>query len=153
MINLRQELKTLIGDYFDYIIVRHLTPNKCSCWRAESNTPDPRCNNCDGLGWLFEEYVQKCKLFLIDSQVVSHAQDFDYGRSYSNSLTGYLPYNEKTSNIKINDIIYTLATKGEGQLLRPLRRTRKWQVTDLPPMNLDNGKLEFIKVLAKPPIT
>jgi hypothetical protein len=150
MINLRDELKNIIGDYFDYILVRHILEIKCSCWRKESNTPDPECNNCEGLGWIFTEYVQKCKLFLIDSQIVSHSQDYDYGRSYSNALTGYLPYNEKTRDIKVNDIVYTLATKGEGQLLKPLRRLRKWQITDIPPMNLDNGKLEFIKILAKP---
>lgn len=150
MINLRQELKNLIGDYYDYIIVRHLTSNKCTCWRKESNTPDPTCNNCDGLGWLFEEYVQKCKLFLIDSQIVSHSQDFDIGKTYSNILSGYIPFSERTREIKINDIVFTLATKGEGQLLKPIRRTRKWQITDVPPMNLDNGKLEFIKILAKP---
>lgn len=150
MIDLRQELKTLIGDYYDYIVVRHLTTTKCNCWREESNTPDPKCHNCDGIGWLFEEYVQKCKLFLIDSQVVSHAQDIDFARTYSNTLTGYLPFNDKTKDIKINDIVYTLATKGEGLILKPLRRTKKWQITDIPPMNLDGGKLQFIKILAKP---
>lgn len=150
MINLREELKNIIGDYFDYIIVRRLTEVKCSCWRKESNTPDPKCNNCEGIGWVYKEFVQKCKLFLIDSQIVSHSQDYDYGRSYSNALTGYLPYNEKTREIKVNDIVFTLATKGEGQLIKPLRRLRKWQITDMPPLNLDHGKLEFIKILAKP---
>jgi len=150
MINLREELKNIIRDYYDYVIVRHLTDIKCFCWRKESNTPDPSCNNCDGSGWIFTEFVQKCKLFLIDSQIVSHSQDFDYGRSYSNAITAYLPYNENTNKISINDFIFTLATKGEGQLVKPLRRTRKWQITDRPPMNLDFGKSEFIKILAKP---
>lgn len=150
MINLRQELINTIGDYYDYLLIRHLTNTKCTCWRKESNTPDPNCNNCYGIGWLFVEYIQKCKIFLIDSQIVSHAQDYDYGRSYSNTLTGYIPYNERTRDIKINDFVFTLGVKGEGQLIRPIRRLRKWQITDTPPINLDHGKEEFIKILAKP---
>lgn len=152
MIDLNKEIKIILKEHYDYIILRHLTTTKCNCWRV-GNTPNPQCTRCEGLGWLFTESIQKCKLFLIDSQVVSHTQDFDYGKSYSNSMTIYFPINNKTRQIKENDLLFSPKVKDSGELITPLIRTRKWIVTDNIEFKCCNGKPEFIKVLAKPVIT
>lgn len=150
MIDLNKELNQLVKQYLDKVIVRYKTNTKCNCWRRESNTPDPDCGRCQGIGWLFKEYLLKCKTFIITNSGVSHEQDFDFGKSFSNALTLYVPINNQSKQLAIDDYIFEIETHNNGKIRYPIKRTRKWQVTDAPSLKADNGSSQFLKVLAKP---
>jgi len=149
MINLNKELKIILKKHYDYALVRILTNNKCSCWRV-GNTPDPKCPRCEGLGWLYREFIERCKIFMIDSQVVSHMQDFEYGKTYSNTYTVYFPINDNTRNIKESDFLYTVKVDNTGKILNPIVRLKKFEITDILEFKCCGGKPEFIKALTKP---
>jgi hypothetical protein len=150
MIDIKSEVSELIGEKYDYVILRRNTDIKCSCWRKESNTPDPECPNCEGGGYVFNEYLTKCKMFVTSSLSVAHQQDFDYGKSYSNTYSIYFIANELSNSIRLNDLVFEISVGINGVPMDPIKRTRKWIVIDSIPNRLDLGKLEFVKVFAKP---
>lgn len=146
-INLNREMKSLLDKEYTHVIVRHYTNVKCNCWREESNTPDPQCLRCKGEGWLFLEFMEKGQSYFISmGGRVAHYQDFEYGLSYSNAMTLYLPSNMKTQLIKLDDHIFEVADAKS----KPVVRTRKWVVTDVFPMRIESDKSQFLKILAKP---
>lgn len=152
MVNLKKEMELLLKHTYDVFIVRHLTRDKCNCWRVESNTPDPECPNCEGLGWLFEEFLVNGKIFYIPA-MVAHGQDFTYGMSYSNLVTIYFKTDAiSLENLKINDRVFLLRPDEFGRVTEPIRRTKKWQVTDVYDYHEHNNKFEFFKVYAKPEV-
>lgn len=146
MIDLNKELKELINKDYTNIIVRNLTDKKCSCWRDGSNTPDPSCHICEGLGYIYNEWIQKCLLFFTAIDAVSHMQSFDYGKTYNNIMISYFPISNNTNKIKLNDILYEIdVTK-----INNFKRKRKWEVIDHFIFKIDENKPQFIKVLSKP---
>lgn len=149
MIDLNKELKLILNHHYNYVIVRILTNIKCSCWRV-GNTPDPKCPRCEGLGWIFKEFIEKCKIFMIDSQVVSHMQDFEYGKTYSNTYTIYFPINDITRRIKESDMVYTIKVDNNGKIVTPIVKLKKFEITDMLEFQCCNSKPEFIKALTKP---
>jgi len=157
-IDLRKELETILSRKWDHVVLRHLTQDKCQvCFsddcsnpRATSRTADPECPNCEGLGYIFEEYLLKCKQFNASSMGIAHNQQFYYGGSLSNLLVLYFAASEVSDKLFLNDLIYQLKTNLDGTLVDPLVRIRKWDVIDSYELNLDNGKREFIKVYCKP---
>ena len=151
MINLKEEFKTLIKDFNNYIIIRSLTDKRCICWRPESNTPDTECPNCQGQGWLYEEWIQKCKFFFVTHyKPVAHLHNFDYGMVYTNLLGVYLEAKPKARQIKMGDYIFEVGCYQNGRIINPIKRVRKWQITDYFDMQLDQNKTEFIKLYATP---
>lgn len=150
MIDLRKEMDILLGNRWDSMIIRVMTNTKCFCWRKRSQTADPECPNCEGSGYVFNEHLSKCKAFHAPSFSISHAQDFDYGESYSNTYVLYFEVDAVSESINIGDEVYEIKVNTDGSIADPIKRIRKWKVIDPYNLNLDNGKLEFIKVFAKP---
>ena len=147
MINLNKEIEELFLEEYTYIIVRNLTDKKCQCWRDGSNTPDPSCHICEGLGYVYNEWIQKCLIFFTTIDAVSHMQDFDYGKTYNNIMISYLPITLNTKRVKLNDIIYEIEYDKNPS---KIKRKRKWQVVDLFDFKIENNKSQFIKILSKP---
>lgn len=147
MISLDKEMRKLLASNYSFVIVKRLTNIKCNCWRNESNTPDPNHPRCEGSGYIFKEYIVKCIKFYVTENRVSHMQDFDYGRTYSNLLTTYFEINDISNKFRIDDIIYEIESK-----VNP-KKVRKWIITDLFNFKLENDKAQFIKILSKPAIT
>jgi hypothetical protein len=152
MINLQKEMSILLKEIWNTVIVRIMTDTKCFCWRIRSNTADPECPNCEGSGYIFNEHISKCKLFYAPANSVAHAQDFDYGISYSNTNVLYFEVSDISENIRINDEVFEVKTHTNGTLYDPIIRTKKWTVIDPYKFSLDTGKREFVKVFAKPSI-
>lgn len=151
MINLQKELVKLIKDHPSPVILRSMKNKKCTCWRAASNTPDLACPNCKGAGYLYRESLQKIYMSIITLPRVAHEQDFNYGKSYSNMMTIYFHIeNDKLPDVEIDDLIFEIETTTNGIIKNPITRKRKWIVTEAYTPLLDNGKPQFIKVLAKP---
>lgn len=152
MVDLKKEMDILLRTTYDMFIVRHLGDVKCTCWRPESNTPDPECPNCEGMGWYWEEFLCKAKIFWIPA-MVAHGQDFTYGMSYSNLITVYFQTDEiSLDKLKINDRLFLVRPDEFGNVSTPIERTRKWQVTDVYDFHEHNNKFEFFKVYAKPEV-
>lgn len=146
MIDLADEIKKILEEDYTHILVRHLSEIKCNCWRETSQTPDPNCPRCKGTGWVFYEFIQKCYLTLVSQARVAHAQDFMYGKSYSNSMTCYLPVNDLNKLIKLDDQLFEVEEVAKGRY----KRAKKWVVTDVLSYKAENNKIQFIKLLAKP---
>jgi hypothetical protein len=152
MVNLKKEMEILLRHTYDLFVVRHIGQTKCNCWRAPANVPDPECPNCEGMGWLWEEFLVKGKLFWIPA-MVAHGQDFTYGMSYSNLVTIYFKTDELSlDNLRISDRIFLVRADEYGEVLEPIQRTRKWQVTDVYDFHEQDNKFEFFKVYAKPEV-
>ena len=166
-INLNEEMYILISDEKeqDKLLLRHLTPTKCTCLlqspmkqdsgdKYETPNPsfrtgaDPACNNCEGHGWIFEEAIIEGKLFYPKHRV-AHEQEYHYGTTQANIVHIYLPTNSINNRIHAGDIIFQLEADVDGSLIDPLIRTQKWLVNDVYTLRLDNNKLEFLKVFAK----
>ena len=152
-INLRDELKTLLEKYWDYVIVRHMTEQPCPCMtnRQASKIADPSCPNCEGSGYVFEEYFVKCKTFWSEGSN-SRLHNFNYGQGYGNSYRIYLEASERNLIFRKNDIVYTLETDIDGKVKDPFVRLEKWPIIDVDVLKLDSGKVEFIKFYLKPEI-
>ena len=141
----------LLKDYFNFVIIRHLTDTKCNCWRTNSQTPDPQCPRCLGVGWIFVEWIQKCKLFYeTNYRPVAHLHDFDYGKTYNNVATVYCKSDNKSRSIKMKDLLYTIVCNPDGKINYPIKRIQKWELSDYFDLQLDANKSEFIKFYAKP---
>lgn len=153
MINLQKEFKKIIGEYNDNIIIRHLTDIKCPCVsiRGKAAGPDPSCRNCDGAGFVFNEFLIKCKTYYTP-RTVAHAQDAMFGQTYKNLLTVYVEAIDLFDQICIDDFIYQIKQNIDGSIQEPIVKTRKWTINDVYDMRMDDSKLEFIKIFAKPVI-
>jgi len=149
-IDLRKELSILLEKSYDTVIIRRMSDIKCNCWRIKSLTPDPECPNCEGSGYIYNEHLVTCKMFSAPSFSISHAQDFDYGVSYSNTYVLYFNVTDLTDSISIEDLIYELKIKQNGEPVDPIIRTKSLKVIDSYRMNLDDGGRELVKVYAKP---
>ncbi len=148
MISLEKEMIKLIKDDKDYLLVRHFKEIKCNCWRKESQTPNLNCPRCFGSGWIFTEFVHECKFQMISLARVSHTQDFDYGKTYSNILTAYLPITEKSLLVKLDDLIYVMENYPVPN--KKIVRKSKWMVTDVFILHSEQNKPEFVKIICKP---
>jgi hypothetical protein len=150
-VNLYSEMRELLKKHYNWLIVRHLTDTKCNCWRPEGGTPDPQCPRCQGMGWIFVEWIQKCKYFYETSyRPVAHEHDFDFGKTYNNVLTVYCFSDQKSRSIRAKDLVYTIRCKENGDIVYPIQRILKWESTDWFDLQLDGNKSEFIKFYAKP---
>lgn len=168
MIDLKKELETILNIDLchDQIILRNMTCIRCDCVCQQNmvydkkteayqpspayrDTPNPYCSNCEGSGWIFHEYLSPCKYFYTPA-MVAHNQDYYYGGTFSNIMTVYLPINEITDIINVNDLIFQLKSYEDGTLYNPIIRLRKWIITDKYNMHLDKNKLEFYKIYTKP---
>jgi hypothetical protein len=153
MINLKKEFDKIldIDKEYNYVIVRHNTTTKCNCWRKESNTADPICPNCEGGGWIFNEWLEKCKLFYATTfRPVAHLHDFYYGKTYTQNFTIYLKANRKTMSIQEGDLVFDIDVTADGRVIDPIIRLRKWLVVDAYNLQTENGKTDFVKIHAKP---
>jgi hypothetical protein len=153
MINLKKEFDKIldIDKEYNYVIVRHNTPTKCNCWRKESNTADPICPNCEGGGWIFNEWLEKCKLFYATTfRPVAHLHDFYYGKTYTQNFTIYLKANRKTMSIQEGDLVFDIDVTADGRVIDPIIRLRKWLVVDAYNLQTENSKTDFVKIHAKP---
>lgn len=169
-IDMRKELKHLVFDEKekDILIFRHLTETKCQCVqqpetiycekiRAKVPNPnyrtvaDPSCPNCEGHGWIFNEYLVDCK-YNYTPTLVAHDQDFNYGSTNSNTISIYLPFTDITKLVRSSDAVFMLQTDDSGKPISPFIRRRKWIITDVYELHADNNKLEFIKAFAKPAV-
>ena len=112
-------------------------------------TADPNCPNCEGAGWIFEEYLFKCKYFFPPFRI-AHSQDFQYGITSSNIITLYVYPEKNVEKIRIDDKIYLIDFHKDGRIKLPLVRRQKWDVIDRYHIRLDSNKLEFVKIFAKP---
>ncbi len=153
MINLQHEFKELIGKRKDYVIIRHLTNKKCPCTfkRGKCILPDPRCPNCEGAGWVYKEFLTRCKSFYTP-RTIAHAQDSLFGVTYKNLLVVYLEATDLLDSIYLNDFLFQVAQDIDGNIIDPIKRTRKWIINDVYDMRMDDSQLEFIKIFAKPVI-
>jgi hypothetical protein len=150
MINLQEEMKKLVGkEHWMWLIFRHLTDQQCNCVRKESGTADPECPNCQGAKWIFNEYLVKSMSFYTP-RMVAHDQDFFYGASYSNIVSVYLPISPINEQVTLNDYFFTLKVKEDGTLYNPIRRYKKWLVTDSYDMRADGSNRQFMKIYLKP---
>jgi len=153
MIDLREEFNKLL-DFdreYNYIIVRHNTSTKCNCWRKESNTADPTCSNCEGGGWVFNEWVEKCKLFYATTfRPVAHLHDFYFGKTYTQNFTVYMKANERNCSILEGDLIFDIRSTVNGRVKNPVIRERKWVVVDAYNLQTEDNKTDFVKIHAKP---
>lgn len=153
MINLRKEFNKILDfdNEYNYVVLRHNTNDKCNCWRKESNTADPLCPNCEGGGWIFNEWVAKCKTFFATTmKPVSHLHDFDYGRTYSQNFTVYLKANDINRTLKEGDLLFHLESTLDGKIINPIIRKRKWLIVDCYDIQADNNKTDFVKLHAQP---
>lgn len=167
-INLRKELKAIFDEdkEFDRVVVRHLTDTKCICLEQPPmiydskacvdipnpnyrTTADPNCSNCEGSGWVFKEYLLKCKYFYPPFRI-SHNQDFEYGITLSNSVTFYFYPSEEAQNIRPDDMIFLIDFHTNGRIKLPITRRQKWAIIDKYNLHLDHNKFEVIKIFAKP---
>lgn len=153
MIDLRREINKMldIDKEYNYVIVRQNTSTKCICWREQSNTPDPNCPNCEGGGYIFEEYLEKCKLFYATTfRPVAHLHDFYPGRTYTQNFTIYFKATPKNRAIREGDLVYDIECTIDGKPYSPVKRKRKWLVVDAYELQTTNNKTDFVKILAKP---
>ena len=153
MIDLGKEFNKILDldKEYNFIIVRHNTNTKCSCWRKESNTADPECPNCEGGGWIFDEWIEKCKLFYATTfRPVAHLHDFYYGKTYTQNFTVYLKGSIRSRSIREGDLLYDLECTIDGRLMNPVVRRRKWLVVDPYSLQTENNKTDFVKIHAKP---
>src|SRR6185369_11350069 len=133
MVDLRKEFNKIldIDKQYNYIIVRHNTNIKCDCWRKASDTADPNCHNCEGGGWIFNEWIEKCKLFYATTfRPVAHLHDFYFGKTYTQNFTVYMKATKKNRSIKEGDLLFDIESTWEGRPISPIRRKRKWIVVD-----------------------
>lgn len=166
-INLRAEMLQLMGEENeqDTMLFRHLLDIKCPCQlqpptiysdKIKANIPnpiyrttaDPACPNCEGLGWIFEEYIVVGKMFYPRFKV-AHEQEYHYGITKANAIHIYLPVTDVALLIEAGDIFYMLDADDKGNLIDPIVRKSKWLINDVYPFRLDNNKLEFVKLFAK----
>lgn len=167
-ISLRKELDIIFNkdNEYDRVVVRHLTDTRCGCMqlpktiydvKSKSEIPnphyrttaDPNCPNCEGAGWVFEEYLLKCKYFFPPFRV-GHSQDFEYGITLSNITTFYFYPDHRAQNIRMDDIVFMIDFHTDGKVRLPITRRQKWHIIDKYPLRLDNNKYEAVKVFAKP---
>lgn len=153
MIDLRKEFNKIIDfdNEFNYIIVRHNTDVKCTCWRKQSNTADPLCPNCEGGGWIFNEWIEKCKLFYATTfRPVAHLHDFYLGKTYTQNFTVYMKSSQRNMSITEGDLLFDVECLVDGQIINPIKRRRKWIVVDPYDLQTDFNKTDFVKIHAKP---
>jgi hypothetical protein len=170
MISVRKQFKKIIevNKEWNSFIVRHLTDTDCVCTHqpptvmnvekgyTEPNKlfrtiPDPACNICGGAGYLFEEYLFK-GLFFYPSFRIAHFEDMVYSSTEQNVLTVYVLPTQETDILRVNDWIFNIDCEIDGSLKHPITRRKKWIMNDKQPIRLDNNKLEYIKLFAKPAI-
>jgi hypothetical protein len=153
MIDLAYELKEFLdNEAWDHVIIRHLGPTKCFCRSKEADLAKPCCYNCEGTGYVFTEFIAKCKTFYTP-RMVAHMQMHEHGLSYKNILVLYMPATAENDRILINDRVFEIKTDLDGNIIDPIFREREWVINDIYDNNLDTGKREFFKLHAKPVLT
>jgi hypothetical protein len=153
MIDLRKEFNKILDfDHeYNYIIVRHNSDIRCNCWRQQSLTADPVCPNCEGGGWIFNEWIEKCKLFYATTfRPVAHLHDFYFGKTYTQNFTVYLKATERNRKIHEGDLLFDVESTTSGKIIDPIIRRRKWQVVDPYDLQMEYNKTDFVKIHAKP---
>jgi hypothetical protein len=170
MINVRKKFASIIeknNEYQDFII-RHLSNDKCKCITQEPmvfnalkgaeeinktfrTVPDPDCNICGGSGYIYEEFLFRA-MFFFPSFRVAHFEDMSYATTEQNILTCYLRPHPDADTIHVNDLLFNVDCEVNGALKQPILRTKKWIIIEKQPIRLDNNKLEYIKLFAKPAI-
>lgn len=171
MINIRRQFKNILEKDAEYhhIIVRHLSNVKCHCLTQSpmimnsDNTaqipnptfrtvPDPECLNCGGSGYIFEEFLHKAMIFFPGFRF-AHYEDTSFALTEENVLTVYLKATQEALvSTDINDLILFIQEDINGNIIKPIVRTKKWIIVDKQPIRLDSNKLEYVKLYAKPTI-
>lgn len=170
MINLNRELVKILDKDKEYnnVLYRHYSSIKCQCMMqntliyddiAKANVAnpsyrtvaDPECPNCEGSGWVFEEFLFRC-IYFYPGFRYAHYEDIQMAMTAENMLTMYLKVDENWQKIKPNDTFYNIRADKYGKVELPIVRYRKWVVTDAFDMRLDSNKIEFMKIFAKPAI-
>jgi hypothetical protein len=153
MIDLRKQFNRILDfdKEYNYVIVRRNTTTRCSCWRKESNTADPLCPNCEGGGWVFEEWVDKCRIFYATTfRPVAHLHDFYMGKTYTQNFTIYFKANVKNRMIREGDLVFDIMCTLDGKPITPVKRRRKWLIVDCYDLQTEDNKTDFVKIHAKP---
>lgn len=170
MISIRKELGNILDrdKENNNIVYRHYSNTKCSCTQqppliydpvikgniANPNyrtIADPDCPNCEGAGWVFEEYLWRC-IFFYPGFRFSHFEDVNFAITAENTLTVYMKAGPDWDKVKPNDVFFNIRADMDGNIKLPIEKYRKWLVIDAFDIRLDSNKVEFVKVFAKPSV-
>ena len=83
----------------------------------------------------------------------AHYEDTSFALTEENVLTVYLKATQEALvSTDINDLILFIQEDINGNIIKPIVRTKKWIIVDKQPIRLDSNKLEYVKLYAKPTI-
>lgn len=121
-------------------------PINCPCVDRVTGEQDKDywCPICMSERYLWDE-------ILIDFYKVQHAEDNSlksekFGLMNVHTGVFYIRY---TDSIGDYDKLIEINLNEEGNLKYPVQRTGIWQITEIVPLRLDRGRLEFYKVFAR----
>ena len=150
MIDLREELQVLYKETFDMFVLRHLGNIRCKCIR-NNNTADPECPDCEGHGWIFEEFLIKGKIFPSGFNI--HNYDADPGIINSDTNVIYIAVDTLLpEQLRSNDRIFKIRAHKNGDVITKIERMSRWVITQVDEFHEQHNKIEFYKVYIKPEI-
>lgn len=171
MISIRKEFTNIIEKNAEYhfIIIRHMSDIKCPCLTQPPmidnddktakipnptyrNVANPECSTCGGSGYIYEEFLHKSMIFYPGFRF-AHYEDMSFALTEENVLTVYIKATPDALNYaRVNDWLFFMAEDIEGNIVKPIVRTKKWIVIDVQQLRLDSNRLEYVKLYAKPVI-
>lgn len=129
-------------------------PIKCTCVGVQDKRPDNSCNKCRGEGYLWIEYWIKYYKTVITSQGSLAVKKEQQPMSVMNvpTIYFYMKYNTVTPDRKLvedTDRIIEVATNDEGKIIKPLIRTKFWNINTVEELFEQNGRVEFWRIACR----
>lgn len=141
-IDLRQELKQLLDDHFNWYGLRQPDYNKkCGCYVSAKDgiaSPDKNCKRCLATGYVFTDYLVRGYAWL---GVLGF--EFPSGPGFISTKAKQIIF-EYSRPINKFDIVLELDQELDGKTLKtPFKILKTYVIQDVDPMRLDNARSEF----------
>ena len=171
-IDLRREMKNLLEGTAGtvrrghWIILRRMDQRqRCFCWNEQGkgeekltddhrkyDEPKPRCQVCDGDGWIYTDELHLSRRRITSPEVGLAAQKeiSDIGYMSVNYIVYYLQYYVNPSN---KDIIFEIELDSTGAPVRPFVFKERYAISVAESFRDQNGRIEYWRVACKMEIT
>lgn len=143
-IDLREELKDLLGKTFNWLGLRQLDySKKCSCTSISkvggTSLPDKSCKRCMGMGFKFTDYLVRGYTWIGAPGV-----EFPGGPGLVVTQTKQLILQHNRTVNKF-DFALLLDQEPDSKIRSPFKIMRQFCIQDVIPIRADNSRIEFWK--------